>query len=69
VCLEKVGEARNLNCSSTGVKLIKASYFQKVIKASFSRSAENYAQKGRTVECPNLRFAPVSLELPLIEIE
>jgi hypothetical protein len=31
--------------------------------------AHQYKQKGRTTECPNLRFAPVSLERPLIEIE
>lgn len=31
--------------------------------------AHAYEQKGRTNECPHLRFGIESLELPLIEIE
>ncbi|MBA3714696.1 MAG: hypothetical protein H0W76_19935 [Pyrinomonadaceae bacterium] len=31
--------------------------------------AHQYAQQGRTVECPNLRYALERLELPLIVVE
>ncbi len=31
--------------------------------------AHQYAQQGRTIECPNLRYALERLELPLIVVE